>query len=362
MKKIIILIFCLFLTSCTKEKLQKFSKKSLDTGFNTFIELIAYTESEEEFNKYFKIMVDDFEKYNRLFDIYHNYDGLENLKTINDNAGIKEVVVDQEIIDLLLFSKNFQSNISSVFDISSGSVLREYHKFREQGQELNSEGKFASKPDLNNLKQLAKHIGMDNVEIDDNKNTVYIKDKETSIDVGGVAKGYVAEKIAIKLEKEGLKYGVINAGGNLKIVGPKPNNQKWTAGVQDPKGEVGSLIGFYVDGKQSVVTSGNYQNYYIAENNEIIHHIIDLRSLTPANNFESVTVVVNDSGLADALSTTFYTLNYQEGAQLLKKLNNQGLEIGLIYVSKDKLSDDNYIVVNQLYVSYNDTIKDLLIK
>lgn len=358
MKKIILIIALILLASCNKIELHKFNKKSIDSGFNTFIELIAYTKDQEEFNQYFSIVVEEFEYYNRLFDIYHQYEGMNNLKTINLAAGKEKIVVDQAIIDLLQEAKQFNKTISPVFDISSGSVLQLYHHYREQGQSLNQEGQFGPLPDLQLLAERRLHVQLDNIQIDESSNSVYISDPETSIDVGGIAKGFAAERIAIKLKEIGLKHAVINAGGNLRIIGDKPDGKKWTAGVQDPKGEVSSLIGFYVGENQSVVTSGNYQNFYLAENNLLIHHIIDLETLLPAQHFESVTVVVEDSGLADALSTTFYTLSYQQGLELAKKFNG----IGLIYVSKEKLSDENYIEVNGLYVTYNQTIKDLLIQ
>lgn len=362
MKKIIVFLSILILlNSCNLNNYQKYSKKSIVSGFNTFIELTAYTKNQEEFNYYYHIMMEEFNHYHRLFDIYNNYNNINNIKTINDYAGKDKIFVEQEIIDLLMFSKFINNNIDDNFNITAGSILKEYHNYRNQGKELNNQNKLGKIPDYQKLNQLKKHIGFDKLIINNSEKSIFITDKKTSLDVGGIAKGYAVEKIAIKLKKLGLKYGVINAGGNIKIIGLKPNNKKWNIGVQNPKSQIETLINFFPKTNQSIVTSGNYQNFYIDENNQIIHHIIDLKNLKPANHFESVTVIVNDGGLADALSTTFYILNYQQGKILLNKLQKQGIEVGLIYISKNKLND-NSIKKNDFYITYNDNITKLLIK
>ena len=94
------------LTSCTKkEEYTVYKNLSLTAGFDTFIEIQIATTSEEKFNNYYEDLLKEFSYYNQLFDIYHTYDGINNLKTINDSAGIAAVVVDQKIIDMLTLCK-----------------------------------------------------------------------------------------------------------------------------------------------------------------------------------------------------------------------------------------------------------------
>ena len=134
-KWILMSICLLLLSGCSKLNDQKlYQKTAFDCGFDTFCSLNAYVSDEDTFNRYYNQMVNEFLMYHKYFDIYHEYDGINNLKTINDNAGIKPVEVDHVIIDLLLDAKAIGELSENHFDITGGQLLKVWHTYRQNGQ------------------------------------------------------------------------------------------------------------------------------------------------------------------------------------------------------------------------------------
>ena len=313
-----------------KPTLSKHSGQILDGGFDTFIQLIAYTQSEDEFEDYLALTKERFQYYNALFDRYHNYEGINNLKTINDNAGKQAVAVDQELIALLKQTKQYTQLANGRYDVSFGAVLEVWHRYRE---EATSGGEIAV-PTMAELKDASLHTGWDLIEIDEQAGTVYIKDPFASIDLGSAAKGYAAEKCALALQEAGLRHAILNAGGNVRIIGDKPesDNHSWSVGIQLPSNqESASLAAVYMDKDSSFVTSGDYQRAYEYEG-IMYHHIIDPSTLMPARHMRSLTIICEDSGLADILSTTLFTMSYEEGNALLTQLKEQGIAAEAVWV------------------------------
>ena len=157
--------------------------------------------------------------------------------------------------------------------------------------------------------------------IDEANKTVRIKDPKASIDVGAVGKGYATEQAAKVLEQKGCKSYVLNIGGNIRIVGTKSNGDGWTTGIKDPNNPYGGYVMYLKIADTSCVTSGVYERYFMV-NGVRYHHIIDEKTLMPANYFISLTVITKDSGLADALSTALFCMTYEEGLALVNTLEN----------------------------------------
>lgn len=339
MKKLICVILGAFLLTGCGSSLQKYSSTATNLGFDTVVSLTGYTENEATFNTYDDLMRKEFLRYDKLFDKYNSYDGINNIKTINDNAGIKPVKVDKSIIELLKMSKQYADITNNQFNITMGAVLNIWHDYREAGLIENQKKKESKIPSMSELKKANSHTGWNHVQIDEKNSTVYIDDKEVSLDVGGNAKGYAVEQIAKKLEKAGLKHGILNGGGNIRLIGDKPDNEYWSVGIQIPNlkaQETDSLISLKVDGSQSFVTSGDYQRYYMHDG-KIMHHIIDPSTLLPARHSRSVTVITKDSGIADILSTTLYTMSYEDGVKLMKELKDKyGIQVEAVWVYDDE--------------------------
>lgn len=333
LKKLLTVILCIFiLSACTTEnKLQKYTRDTLNAGFDTYINLTAYCEDEETFENYFNILQKEFNYYNQLFDIYNSYEGVNNIKTINDNAGISPVKVDKDLIDLIKFSKTYAKYTKNQLNIALGPVLTLWHNEREIAKTNVNKAKV---PDINNLKNAYTLTDLNDVIIDEKNSTVYLAKKGMSLDVGSIAKGYATEKVAQKLKNEGLTSGFINAGGNVRIIGSKPENEPFKVGIQipDPNMSMTSALGVLsLNGNYSMVTSGDYQRFYKV-NGVSYHHIIDPKTLYPSSYHRAVTVICEDSAIADALSTSLFTMSLEDGIKLIENLNSKDIKVNAVYV------------------------------
>ena len=345
------------------ENLTRYSNTTIDSGFNTFLNIIGWCNDKDEFDNYFDIAVDDFNSYNQLFDIYHNYEGINNIKTINDNAGVQAVTVDPEIVEMLDLAQEFSEMSDNEFDVTFGAVLKIWHSYRELGIQYNDDGEYGPLPDLSQLEEAAANTGWQFVEIDHENNTVFITNPEASIDVGSIAKGFTAEKVARHLESLGLTYGVVNAGGNNRTINAKPDGSGYTVGVQNPGGDTPTLVTIDSPGKSSsFVTSGDYQNYYIGTDGNVYHHIINPETLYPADYFHSVTIVCSNSGIADAFSTTLFTLSYEDGLALVNSYNkdNPDNQVDVVWVmdSDREFETENGMRVQDYFVVWTDGLRD----
>lgn len=293
--------------------------------------------------------------YHQLFDKYNTYSNVNNIKTINDHAGKTAVKVDSELIELLQLAHEYYVKSNGKFDFTLDPVLKIWHDAREKA--LNNE--LIELPTQEQLKAAKTCSGWDKVKIDDENNTVYLSETCASLDVGAIAKGFAAEKVAKYMEELGVDRGFINAGGNIKIIGNKMDESAWRVGINVPiayatNESIGSLL---IEDSMSMVTSGDYQRFFVY-NDEIYHHIIDSDTLFPAKDAKSVTVLTKNSALADALSTWLYTVSYQEGNKIIKQLNDEGTSCSAIWIYDDlvEIKDTNYQIAQNFYVIVSDNI------
>ncbi len=298
---------------------QRYEAQYLDV-FDTYTQIIAYTNSQKEFEEYSEYIHDELLEYHKLFDIYNDYEGINNIKTINDNAGIQPVKVDSKIIDLLKFSKEEYVITNENVNIAMGSVLKIWHDYRTKGTE---DPDNAQLPDFNELENASMHMDIDKIIIDTEDNTVFIEDSEMSIDVGAIAKGYAVEQISSDVKAKGLENALISVGGNVFAIGGKgDSNESWNVGVQNPdENSDESNVCITAIKDVSLVTSGDYQRYYTVDGVKY-HHIINQQTLMPSDYFSSVTIICTDSAEADALSTAVFNMPFEEGEEFINSLEN----------------------------------------
>lgn len=316
MKRVLcgLLLVSLLLTGCASGEVEpekkQYTASFLDI-FDTVTSIVGKAESEESFRTQTQAVHDALLEYHRLFDIYNDYEGINNLKTINDNAGIAPVKVDPRIIALLKDCKSYYELTHGMVNPAMGSVLQLWHVARNDG--INDPAN-AYLPKEESLQQAAQHMNVDAVLIDEAASTVYISEPEVQLDVGAIAKGWATQRVA-EMAPAGL---LISVGGNVCATGPKDENgTPWVVGIQDPNGGDNYLHTLYLT-KGSLVTSGDYQRAYVVDG-ELYHHIIDPTTLYPSTLWRSVTIFCDDSGLADALSTALFLLPLEEGQALLEK-------------------------------------------
>ncbi len=321
LKKIIVLIGILVLfTSCSKN--YEKHENTLYDKFDTVIRYSLYTRTEKEFNNYSKFVEKEFDRLHKLYSTYDNFENVNNAKMINDMAGIKPVKVDKDLFDLIKLSKENYKKYNQKTNIAFGSVTDLWKKYRDNALEK----KVIAIPSQKELEENNKHTNIDDIILDEKNSTVFIKDKNTKLDLGATAKGYATELVAKELKERGLKSGIISAGGNVKTIG-KPvikDKDKWKVAIQNPNlnAEKEKPYVAVVDiDETSMVTSGDYQRFF-TYNNKKYHHIIDPVTLQPSNYSKSVTVITKDSALADFLSTTLFVMDYNDGRKLVDSLDN----------------------------------------
>lgn len=295
---------------------ERFTEYSFDY-FDTVTTVTGYAESRAAFDEIVGGILDELGEYHRLFNIYFRYEGMENLRTINELSGgaHRTVKVDKRIIDMLLYAKEMYALTGGQMNIAMGSVLSVWHEYRTEGID---EPETAQLPPIARLKAAAEHTDIDSLVIDEENMTVTLTDPKTTLDVGAIAKGYAVEMIARGLEARGISGYVLNVGGNVRTIGKKPDGAGWTVGIEDPIGD--GYVAYLNIAGESVVTSGSYQRFYIVDGKRY-HHIIDPETLMPAEYFASVSVLTKNSALGDALSTALFCIPLDEGLALAESLD-----------------------------------------
>lgn len=370
LKKLVLSLLSLsmmmIMTGCSKK--YELMSHYITGPFDTITTYMSYVSSEDEFNEQCDYIEEQLNYYDQLFDKYNTYNGMNNLKTINDNAGKKAIEVDQALIDLLNLSIERNRKISSKVNIAFGSVINIWHDYREEAESHDDVGTVPSDVELEKANQ---HTSIDSIEIDEKKKTVYINDALASIDVGATAKGYAIELIKDGLIEMGVDNFLLSGGGNVASHGQRkiqkegefylddcadkfcvgiesPQDGNYAASADDPDSENEAVL--VVQG-ESIVTSGDYQRFYQDVNGVRYHHLIDPETLYPAVHFRSVSIITEDSGLADFLSSAVFLMEYEEGLKLVNSLD--GVEaIWLLEDGKIKMSDglkdnDNVYIIEK---------------
>ncbi len=316
----ILLVLILLLAGCantdhspTQSAMTKQYKATYLDIFDTVTVILGYAEDEAAFKHSADQMADELREYHKLFDIYKEYEGIHNLKTVNDHAGVEAVKVENAIIDLLTDCKRWYEATDGAVNVAMGSVLSIWHEARSDGMRNPAA---AYLPSSEALSKAVQHIDFDTVVIDEAAKTVYLTDPAQRLDVGAIAKGWAVDRVC-ENAPEGM---ILSVGGNIKATGAKPDGSAWVVGVQDPKQKDGAYLKKLGITDQSVVTSGDYQRFYTVDG-ENYHHIIDPKTAYPAKGYASVTVICDDSGTADALSTALFILPRAEGEKLLAQFD-----------------------------------------
>ena len=235
---------------------------------------------------------------------------------------------------------------NDTFDISVGPIVDLWAIGTEN----------AKVPTKKEIKDKLPLVNYKDILLNDNSKSVKLAKKDMKIDLGGIAKGYAADKIYEYLKEEKLESALINLGGNIYVLGSKENNQPFSIGVQDPTKPRGNSIGNIKVSNKSVVTSGIYERY-LEKNNKIYHHMLDPHTGYPFdNNLSSVTIVSDKSIICDALSTTTFGLGVEKGLKLVENLDG----VDAIFITKDKkiylsnnlknkfnLTDNKFTIVNK---------------
>ncbi len=303
-------------SSCKQEEKQVFETFEY---FDTYSTLTVYC-SKEEADTYFDVFESTLKKYHELLDIYNTYDNVTNLKTVNGSARNESITVSKELFDVIEFSVEAYEKTNGKLNVAIGSVTSVWHTVREEA----TDSVAVEFPSQNTIADALSHTDINSVLLDENKLSITLTDAQTSLDFGGIAKGYVASLLYERLIELDCENFLINLGGNVVASGKKPDGTLWTSAIDNPFEDKSLGYDKTVSLKDmTLVTSGSYQRYFIYKGKSY-SHIIDTSNGYPAQRFASVTIQApaKYSGLADALSTALFCMSYEDGLTLISSMEN----------------------------------------
>lgn len=252
---------------------------------------------------------------------------------INRQAGIRAVRVDKELFQLIERSKKISNLTQGAFDISFASMGRLYTFDREEHP----------LPSSAELEQRISKINWQDILLNHEEMSVFLKQKGMKIGFGGIGKGYAANKAKELIQNmPGVHGGLINASGDLIAFGETNKKGGWPIQVADPKDKLKS-IGWLEIENMSVVTSGDYEKFF-TNNNLRYAHIINPKTGLPSTGIKSVTVICPDAEIGDALATSIFILGKTEGIQLVNTLKN--IE-ALIITDQDEIVTSRHLILNR---------------
>lgn len=246
---------------------------------------------------------------------------------INRNAGIRPVVVDREVLELIERSVRISQLCQGAFDITYGSVDKKLWNFDQS---------MTSLPDAATARKAVRLISYKNIILDHSHSSVFLKQKGMRIGFGGIGKGYAADRAKQLLVNLGIRSGVVNASGDLAVWGTQADGKPWTIGIADPDTRVPFSSLTLTD--MAIATSGNYEKYVMIDGKKY-SHTIDPKTGLPVTGIKSVSIISPMAELSDALATPVTVMGTRRGLHMI----NQMKGVACIIIDDD----------NQIFTSAN---------
>jgi thiamine biosynthesis lipoprotein len=241
---------------------------------------------------------------------------------INSKAGIEHEKISKETFYVLEEAKKYSQLTEGTFDPTIRPLVELW----------NLTGKQGVIPSKEDIEEKLKLVNYNDIILDKEKVSVKLKNQNQKLDLGGIAKGYAADMVRDVLKKYKVKSGLIDLGGNIYVLGNKESGEKWNIGIQNPFKERGQYVGILSLSNKSVVTSGNYEKYFISEGKRY-HHILDVKTGLPSESeIISATIVSDNSIDGDGLSTGIYILGVEKALKILEAVDG----IDGVLITKDK--------------------------
>ena len=244
----------------------------------------------------------------RIENLISEWNPATQLSSVNKNAGIEPVKVDKELFDLAQRALSFSKITDGAFDISVGAATKIW-KF---------DGSLTQLPTEAEVKESVKNIGFENIILDKENQTIFLKKAGMKIGFGSIGKGYGADMAKKLLVSKGVTAGIINASGDMNSWGKQPDGKEWTIGITNPlnKDKAFAVFPLY---ESAVATSGVYEKFLFIDNKRY-SHIIDPRTGYPSTGISSVTVFAKSAELANGLSTSIIVMGKQAGLDLINQI------------------------------------------
>ncbi len=268
----------------------------------TFVNIIIYGDEEN----HEEILEGAFQKIDELNLIASNYESESAVSLLNRKGKLENA--PEELIDIITLSKEYNIKTMGAFDITVNPVL-----------ELWSEGLWNESEEIQKQKinEALNLIGSSHIIV--NGTSIAFDKKNMSVTLGGVAKGYIVDKVIDLIRSEGIISVLVNAGGDIRASGAKPDGAPWKISLENPDDTSQQIVEFALS-DMAIATSGNYYRYF--DPDKKVHHIIDPRTGFPANSCISVTVISENATNADILATAVFVLGPEDGLKVVESLDN----------------------------------------
>lgn len=268
-------------------------------------EITVIAKDSNEANYDIDLAIDEITRIEKLIS---SWDPASQTSEINRNAGIKPVKVDEELFNLISRAIEISKLTEGAFDISFASMDKIW-KF---------DGSMTEMPSKEAINQSVAKVGYENIILDPENLTVFLKLEGMKIGFGGIGKGYAADKAKKLLMQKGVIAGIINASGDMNTWGKQPDGEFWKVAITNPmdKNKAFALLPLK---DNAVVTSGNYEKY-VTFNGIRYTHIIDPRTGYPATGIISATVFAPKAEIADALATSIFVMGKDVGIDFINQL------------------------------------------
>jgi thiamine biosynthesis lipoprotein len=247
----------------------------------------------------------------RIEKLLTTFSGDSQTNQINENAGTKPVTVDREVFGLIERSIAISNITQGAFDVTYGSIDKSLWNFDKQMKSL---------PSKEQAQKMVHLINYQNIILDKNNSTVYLKEKGMCLGFGGIGKGYAAEMAKKKLTQNGVQNGIINASGDLTAWGFQHNGKPWTIGIANPE-HPSSAFSYLEISDKAVATSGNYEKFVLIDGKKY-SHTIDPKTGLPIAGIKSVTIICSNAEFADAMATPIAVMGIEAGLFLVNQIKD----------------------------------------
>lgn len=230
---------------------------------------------------------------------------------VNQMAGVAAVQVDKEVYDLIYRSLKISALTQGAFDITYGSIDKRLWNF---------DTTMTSLPNKEAAKESIRLINYRNVILDEDRCTVFLKEKGMRIGFGGIGKGYAADRAKKLLVEKGAANGFVNAAGDLSMWGTQPDGSPWTIGIADPNSKH-HPFSFLKLTDMAVATSGSYEKFAVIDGVKY-SHTIDPKTGFPVTGIKSVTIISPSAELSDSMATPITVMGKKIGLHLIDQMKN----------------------------------------
>ncbi|MEW6109851.1 MAG: FAD:protein FMN transferase [Nitrospirota bacterium] len=306
-RKPILFIFMLglmFALSCSANKQATYRKSK--TLMDTFVTITVVSDSKEKAETSIDNAFTVMERFGNRINFFSEE---SELSLINKNAGVKEVKVSPETLDLIENAVYVSEKSGGAFDPTIGPLIKLWDFYKK------------IKPSYTEISGVLHLVNYKNIVIDRNGSTVFLKRKGMLLDLGGIAKGYAADMAVADLKRNGIQAGIVAIAGDIKTFGAKPDGNPWNIGIRNPrqKSESDEVIAKIKLSDMAISTSGDYERYFLQDGKRY-HHLLVPRTGRPADCCRSVSIIADKGAFADAFSTAVFILGPEKGLELVQKL------------------------------------------